>query len=1223
MTPAPEGTAGRGGRRSEGLGRAAQGPDGLAGRAGRGPLDLRLLRLAARHRGQLAWLIGLSVLHAFTLVATALAAARTVVLILDGGPWPNALLVLAGAGLVRAVVLRLRPLAAHRLATSVITTARAEALDTVARQGPAWVAGRGARPEPVDVAALLATGLDPLRAWFATYLPSLVVAVVLPPAVLALMAWLDLRSMLVVALTLPLVPLFGALVGWATQRQAKAQYDRGGHLAGHFLDVVRGLATLKLVDRAERQVQAVRESSARYARSTTRVLSVAFLSSTALDLVATLSVGLVAVGAGVRLAGGEMLLWPALAVILLAPEAYRPLREAGAQFHESAQASAAMDQLDSFAGPAVAPESVAGREPVAGHEPADPPTAPAGAGPGAPDVPARAAPAAPVGSRGLQVTYPGRSTGLHLPDLEVGPGELVVLSGPSGSGKTTLLRVLAGAQRAEAGQAWATGAQYVPQRPALPLARTAGEAIAVEPGREREAEQVLADLGLPVATLDQGWATPLGDDGVGLSAGQRHRLALARAVLAATGPHAPRTPVLLLDEPTAHLDADTEAAVVSSLRQLTRQGITVLAAAHRSRLLDVADRTIELSTHIPAVAAGGPPTAAPEAADQTPAARQCPDASVRQRRQDPARQARAGGKRKLLARTRRWWSGLAPRPRFVFAAVVGAASVLSGIGLTVAAAWLIVRAEARPPILTLSMAVVAVRAFAITRPLLGYAQRLAAHDGGLSLLATWRSQVVADLLPRVPGRLTERRGRLLGRVLQDVDLRLSGVVAGGVPLGAAALTLVVVAGVLAWWVPAALLPLLVAVVVAGMLVPARAVRADARSASARDRAQSDLHDGLVGAVESADELAGDRGRQLRGVLDERIRRVEQTEAAAARTDGRAGAAGELGAGILVVGAALIAAMGWSAGAISAEPAGILVLGSREVSEPVLSMLPAAREAAAGRRAHRRLEALRDQPAAGRAPVDSPRSEAMGARSEVASGASPEDAGLVLEEVVAAWGDAPPVRGLSLQVHPGEAVLIEGDSGSGKSTLAAALTGLLALRAGQISLHGTAIDALPGEQWRRSVALAGDLDHLFASTVRQNLLLARPQATDADLEAALHTAQLGPWLRGLNEGLDTWLDSGGRVLSGGERRRLVLARALLRNPEVLILDEPTEGLDAPTARQLLAGLLSQAAAAGQILVIFSHRQEGLEQVHRRYRLQEGRLQCAVAGHSPTMAIPASL
>src|SRR5699024_1235044 len=175
-------------------------------------------------------------------------------------------------------------------------------------------AGRGSSTDP---ATLLSTGLEPLRSWFASYLPALVVAAVLPAGVVLLMLVIDASSALTVLLTLPLVPLFAALIGWATQRQASTQYARGGALAGHFLDVVRGLATLKLYDRAERQVEEVRTATHRYASATTRVLSVAFLPAAALDLVATVSVGLVAVNAGVRLAGGELDLWPALAVILL------------------------------------------------------------------------------------------------------------------------------------------------------------------------------------------------------------------------------------------------------------------------------------------------------------------------------------------------------------------------------------------------------------------------------------------------------------------------------------------------------------------------------------------------------------------------------------------------------------------------------------------------------------------------------------------------------------------------------------------------------------------------------------------------------------------------------------------------------------------------------------------------------------------------------------------
>src|SRR5699024_6584284 len=556
--------------------------------------------------------------------------------------------------------------------------------------------------------------------------------------------------------------------------------------------------------------------------------------------------------------------------------------------------------------------------------------------------------------------------------------ELVVLSGPSGSGKTTMLRLLAGVQQPAAGRAWARDAQYLPQRPGLALARTAGEALAVEPGREVEALEVLERLGMPAEALPHGLATPLGDDATGLSAGQRHRLALARVILAVTGPQAPARATLLLDEPTAHLDGAAEAAVVAVLQELTSRGITVLAAAHRSPLLEVADRRIDLRASSAVAGAARSPVNVPAEANTTdaasgrpttPAARpapgpQDPASGGRQRvmaadRMRPAASAYSSarqrpGRSQLLTRSRRWWSALPARTRFLVAAIAGAASMLSGIGLTVAASWLIVRAEARPPILTLSIAVVAVRAFAITRPLLGYAQRLAAHDGGLSQLATWRSRVVADLLPQVPGRLTHRRGWLLGRVVQDVDQRLSGVVAGVVPLGAAGLSLAVVTAGVLWLAPPAVLPLLASLAVAGLLIPLWAVRADSRSAGARDRAQSDLHDGVVGAVENAEELTGTQGRQLRSELARRGHRVEQAEAGAARADGRWSAASELGAGVLVLGSVLVAGNAWGAGTISAELAGILILGALAVTEPVQSILPAVREAAAGRRARRRL-----------------------------------------------------------------------------------------------------------------------------------------------------------------------------------------------------------------------------------------------------------------------------
>lgn len=1193
----------------------------------RGPVDLRLLRLAGRHRRALVCLVALSVIDALTVVAAAALIARVVVEVLAPGPWWRSLAALAGVLAVRAVVARLRPVAAHAVATGVITDARTDVLATVARRGPAWVAGRAARAEPVEVTALLATGLDPLRPWFTHYLPALVVAALVPPLVLVLMATFDLTSAAVVLVTLPLVPLFAALVGWATERRAKAQYHRGGHLAGHFLDVVRGLATLKLFDRARRQVEAVRDTSQRYAHATTKVLSVAFLSSTALDLVATISVGLVAVGAGVRLAGGEMALWPALAVILLAPEAYRPLREAGAQFHESAEATAVLDQLQALevipAGGRREPAGVRGesagvrgepagvREPAGGHGESTGPPAPGR------DT--------PVGMRGVRVRYPGRRQDLRLPDLQVRAGELVVLVGPSGSGKTTMLRVLAGVQPPRQGTTWGKHVHYVPQRPSLPMAATVGAALEVERhGRDR-VEQVLARLGLAVHALPAGLETSLTQDGEGISAGQRHRIALARAVLTVTGPGAPARPVLLLDEPTAHLDAASEAAVADLLRSLTGHGVTVVAAAHRSRLIDLADRQVSLrpappsSTPAPRGSmAGGPAGATPLVAPEH-APSHTPSHTPRLAPSDRAAAAGAAP-----AGRGRWWARLRPSTRFTIAALTGAASLLAAVGLTVAAAWLIIRAEARPPILSLSMAVVAVRGFAVARPLLGYLQRLAAHDAGLTMLADWRARVVADLLPRVPGRLTERRGRLLTRVVRDVDLRLAGLVSGAVPLGAGALAMIVIGGAAGLIAPGVVPALILAGVAGAVVVPWQAVRADRRLAAERERAEGDLQDALIEVVDNAEELTGSRRDDLVGQVHRRARRYERAEGRAARLDGRVEAGAQGAAAALIAGTTILAAGLWADGSISGELLGMLVLGSSVLTEALLMIAPAARDLAAGDRARRRLTRLGHLPATGRPEAHHPHDadphdtrlhdtrlhDSRPHDARLGAGAG-EATGLQVVNLTVAWPDSTaheaPVREACLTVPTGGTAVIEGASGSGKSTLAAALVGLLEPTAGAIRLNGRDIARTPGPCWRRRVSLAGGADHVFSSTLRANLLLARPDAGDDLLLQALRRAHLEGWFNGLTDGLDTWLDSGGRVLSGGERRRLVLARALLRDPQVLVLDEPTEGLDPPTAEELMTHLRRWAAAGNRSLVVLTHRLDGLQDVDHRYRLHGGRLQ----------------
>ncbi|XVV04720.1 thiol reductant ABC exporter subunit CydD [Actinosynnema sp. CA-248983] len=416
------------------------------------------------------------------------------------------------------------------------------------------------------VTTLVVKGLDAIEPYLAGYLPQVVVSVTVPVAVLVRLSFADWTAALTIAVTLPLVPVFAALVGMHTRERTRRQWAGLAEVGGHFLDVVRGLGTLRMFGRAAAQAGTVRAMAGAHASATMRTLRVAFLSALVLELVATLSVALVAVPVGLRLLHGGVTLHVALLVLLLAPEAYLPLRAAGAQFHASAEGLAVLEQA--FA--ATPPVVVAGRRP--------------------PDLRV-----ATIEVDGVSVRYPGRD-GLALDrmSLRLSPGERVALVGPSGVGKSSLLAVLLGEVEPCAGRVlvdgvdlreldrteWLRQLAWVPQRPTL-FPGTVGENIA------------LGSDGVDVVSAAR--AVGLGDLVEArhtLSAGERQRVALARALVRDSAQ------VLLLDEPTSRLDSRTEDTVLRVAREWfareSSPGRTALVVAHRPALLGEVDRVVEL-----------------------------------------------------------------------------------------------------------------------------------------------------------------------------------------------------------------------------------------------------------------------------------------------------------------------------------------------------------------------------------------------------------------------------------------------------------------------------------------------------------------------------------------------------------------------------------------------------------------------------------------------------
>ncbi|MFI7489503.1 thiol reductant ABC exporter subunit CydD [Micromonospora echinaurantiaca] len=537
----------------------------------RRPFDPRLLRRVPAARRDLAVLALLGVVAAGLVVAQATALAALLATAFDGRLDRPALAGLVAAVAARSLLVWAQGTVSARVAATVKAALRVELLAAIGRHGPGWVAGQRAG----QLATLAGRGLDALDAYFTGYLPQLVLSVTVPVAVLGRIFLADWSSALIIAVTLPLIPIFGALLGWQAQAATERQWRRLSLLGGHFLDMVAGLPTLRAFGRARAQVDVVRRMADGHRVATMKTLRIAFLSALVLELVATLSVALVAVPVGLRLLGGGLTLQTALLVLLLTPEAYLPLRAAGARFHASMEGLTALDEALTVSATPPAPAERRG-------------TAPDGR--------------AEIRFESVTVEYE-RTTALRDVTLTIRPGERIAIVGPSGAGKSTLLNLLLGFVTPTTGRitvggvdlagadpdAWRRQLAWVPQRAHLFAASLADN---IRLGAPDTPDAVLAaavcDAALDdvVAGLPDGLATVLGERGHGLSSGQRQRVALARAFLR-------DAPVVLLDEPTARLDSASEAVVLAATRRLVA-GRTALLVAHRPALLADADRVLRV-----------------------------------------------------------------------------------------------------------------------------------------------------------------------------------------------------------------------------------------------------------------------------------------------------------------------------------------------------------------------------------------------------------------------------------------------------------------------------------------------------------------------------------------------------------------------------------------------------------------------------------------------------
>jgi ATP-binding cassette subfamily C protein CydC len=527
----------------------------------------------------------------------------------------------------------------------------------------------------------------------------------------------------------------------------------------------------------------------------------------------------------------------------------------------------------------------------------------------------------------------------------------------------------------------------------------------------------------------------------------------------------------------------------------------------------------------------------------------------------------------------------------------GALTQAASVALAGASAWLIVRASQMPPVLSLQVAVVGVRAFGITRGVSRYVERLTAHRVALSGMTNLRVRLYERMASGSgAGAAAFKRGDVLARVGADIDDVGDLVVRGIIPTLVAAVLMVGSSAAVACFLPEAGLAVFVCLAVVAVGGPALTFRAARLSELMASGARSEVSASSLGIIENASELrvSGQLGHAMTALKAQEKRLATATDAVA-RPSALASAVTEVGSGLALISTLILSALAWRSGAISATEVGVIVLTPLAAFESVAGLSTAAAQVYKSRAAAARIVSLAD----------------AGHSSSLALPGSPPpvdqapDGALEAVGLTAGWEpDRPVVSDVFLTLSPGEAIGLVGRSGAGKTTLLMTLSGLIPPEAGSVSVGGVGLFDLTSEARAQTVVFISEDAHIFATSVLENLRVARGSLTESEAVAVLGRVGLDGWLAGLPHGIGTLLGSGAADVSGGERRRLLLARALVSPARYILLDEPAEHLDPAAGRRLTAELIAAARAEGRGLMVVSHQEDTLFGTDRVYRVADG-------------------
>jgi len=1111
----------------------------------------------------------------------------------------NTISYLTIAIIVRLLAHYIQEAVANRLGSAVKASFREHALEHMFKLGVQHKERHG------DVIHMLTDGLEQVDAYVARYIPQILYAIMIPLIMgIAIVDTLPIIGIILI-ITVPLIPFFMILIGKQADRLNKEQWERMSFLSGHFLDVLQGITTLKLFGRAKDQIKVIGRLSEEFKDSTLRVLRVAFLSALVLELVSTISTALIAVYLGLTLLDGEISFFSAFFILLLAPEFYTPFRQLGAAFHTGMAGKTSILKYEEFMNrqPSL---PIGGQSQLKGKVQA-------------------------IEIKDLTFTYADSENGVQHISLEAKRNSPIMLVGESGAGKSTIAHIIGGFLTAPKGSVtidgfdlcdidiewWRQQITYVSQHPhimkgTLRDVLSFGMNVSDEEIIEACKEVQLLDV---INRQQDGLDTVIGEGGLGLSGGERQRVALVRAFLR-------KGQVLILDEVTAHLDVKTEAIISSAIKRLMDNKIVIIIG-HRLQTMHWAStlyvlkhgRIIQQGSYAKLLAVDGyfkdlvtsglgefSSTIEEQLKTEKSFSlehREEIDNLIRVDNQDAyvlgkdtiqtpevstSKLGIQGWKLLFTVLSPAKWS-------LVLALIFTFLTVFMNVGLLTVSAWLLASAALQPGLTYLSLAIVGVRFFGVSRAVCRYFERYTSHRMAFQGLYGLRVWFYAHLEPLAPAILKRfGAGDMLGRIMGDIEVLQFFYLRTLIPPAAGiALTILVAYGVST--IDSTLVaPIVLAALVLGLVLPLGVYAHNKQSLTAIGPQQGEYKSLLSDTMDSLEDVISYGNEQL---VYNRIQHMMSTIDANKGIIERGMNLGNTlflgGVQITVVIVAILAANALT-GAWASVMVAVAAIGTQAWFEALQPMIAAVHHGAESKVATSRLTALADEPI----PVVEPNAP------------KPFNANREITFSDVSFGYDPHRRiyeHLRLDIKQGQSIAIVGASGSGKTTLFNMLERLYdysgSIYVGDVELKDISIDT-----WRNALGTITQDTYIFHASFEDNIRLARPDASEADLEYAIDRASLRSVVERLPDGIHTIVGSGGHGLSGGERQRVALARLFLRKPQVVLLDEPLEGLDQVTRKALHRDLMEYVQ--DKTCLYITHQLEGLEHMDRILFMDKGQI-----------------